>query len=88
MGLPWQVDPEQSIAPLGRDPFWIEARGNFDFTFKLAVIDLHCDDSNGFARGREGELLLLQGLRGLSASPNPEAPRIDANLNLFGIDAG
>jgi len=88
VSLPWQVDPQQSIVPLGCDPFWVEARRNFDFTFKLAVVDLHGDDSDRFARGREGELLLLQGFRGFSVSPNPQTPRIDGKLNLFGIDPG
>ena len=86
--LPGQVDPKQAIVPLGCDLFWIEGRGNFDFTLKLAVIDLHRNNSHRLASVREVELLVLQGLRGFSVSSDPESPGSHGYLNLFGIDPG
>ena len=84
----WQVDPQQSIVPLGRDSTLIKAGGNLDLTFELAVINLHRNDSHRFARDREGVLLLLQGLRRFTTSPDPEPARSNFNLDMLGLDSG
>ncbi len=89
MSLSWQVDPQQSIFPLGRDIALIEAGGNLDLTLELAVIDFHRDDAHWFARDGEGVfLLLLQRFRRFSTSPDPEPVRSNFNLNLLGFETG
>jgi hypothetical protein len=88
VSLSWQVDPQQSIIPLGRDSTLIKAGGNLDLTFELAVINFHGNDSHRFARDREAVLLLLQGFRRFSTAPDPEAPRSNINLDLLGFDTG
>ena len=84
----WQVDPQQSIIPLGRDSTLIKAGGNLDLTFELAVVNFHRNDSHRFARDREGVLVLLQGFRRFTMSPDPEPARNNFNLDMLGFDSG
>ena len=88
MSFSWQVDPQQSIIPLGRDSTLIKAGGNLDLTFELAVVNFHRNDSHRFARDREGVLMLLQGLRRFTTSPDPEPARNNFNLDMLRFDSG
>jgi hypothetical protein len=84
----WQVDPQQSIVPLGCDSTLIKAGGNLDLTFELAMVNFHRNDSHRFARDREGVLMLLQGLGCFTMSPDPEPARNNFNLDMLGFDSG
>jgi hypothetical protein len=89
VSLSWQVDPKQSVVPLGRDPMLIKSGGNLDLPFELAVIDFHGNDSHRFPRDREGVLvLLLQGFRCFTTSPDPQPARSNFKLDLLGFNAG
>jgi hypothetical protein len=88
MRFSWQVDPQQSIFPLGRDSTLIKGGGNHDLTFELAVIDFHRYDSHWLARDRKGVILVLQGLRCFAPSPDPELARSNINLDMLGLDSG
>ena len=89
VSLSWQVDPKQSVVPLGRDPMLIKSGGNLDLPFELAVIDFHRNHSYRFARDREGVLLLLlQGFRCFTTSPDPEPARSNFKFDLLGFNAG
>jgi hypothetical protein len=65
----------------------IIARGNIDLAFKPAMIDLHRDHSHRFTSGGERELLLLEGFRGLSVSPNPDSAQFDFDFDLAALNA-
>ena len=54
VGNPWQKDPQKSVFPLGGDSAVIITRGNLNLAFKLAVVDLHGNDSHWFARCGKG----------------------------------
>jgi hypothetical protein len=84
----WQVDPQQSIIPFRRDSTLIKAGGNLDLAFELAVINFHRNDSHRFACDRECVLLLLQGLRRFTLSPDGEAARSNFNLDMLGFHSG
>jgi len=66
----------------------VKASGDLDLTLELAVINFHRNDSHRFARDREGVLLLLQGLRRFTTSPDADPARSNFNLDLLGFDTG
>ncbi len=46
----WQEDPQKTVFPLGGNSSWVVASGNFHLPLKLAMVDLHGNDSDRLAR--------------------------------------
>ena len=67
---------------------WVIASGNLHLPLKLAVVDLHGNDSDRLARRRKRHLQLPQWFRRFAVSPDPEPSQPYFNFDLIRLNAG
>jgi hypothetical protein len=86
MGDSGQEQPQKAVFPFGGDSSEIIAGRNLHVAFESTMVDLHVDDSDRFAGGREKELLLLQGFRRLAVTPDPDSAHLYFDFDLVGLN--